>query len=95
MQWVVMVVNPDSQGGVVGGGDYESGMVSKDSVKTFHTRESSADQAAKKLATANPGKQYAVMGIKKIFETAKPVFIEKTVNDHGEIVVVSAPKAAP
>lgn len=93
MQWIVMQVDPEPQPMATINGDYESGLASRDYVKTFHGRESSADSAAKKLATANPGKQYAVMSIKKIYETAKPVFIEKVVNEAGEIVVVPGESA--
>jgi hypothetical protein len=83
-----MKVNPESQGGLVGGGDYEGQLHRDDVVKTFHTREASAVGAAQRAAVKNPGHQYAVMGIIKIFETTKPTFIEKALNDAGEIVVV-------
>lgn len=89
MQWLVMKLNPDGVNEVVGGGDHEIAISSKDFVKTIHQRESSADQAARLLASTNPGKQYAVFSVKKVYETAKPVFIEKVVNDAGELVVVT------
>lgn len=88
MQFIVMQVSPESGGASLGGGENEMSMNSRDYIKSYHLAESSAEGEAKKKATANPGKQYAVMTIKKIFETAKPVFIEKTVNEAGEIVVV-------
>lgn len=86
MQYLVMKVTPDG-GGTVNLG--EVGVGPKDTVKGYYPREAHAIESAKRAATQNPGTQYAVFTIKHIFETGKPVFIEKAVNDAGEIVVVS------
>lgn len=83
-----MKVNPVPQAGVPGGADQEVTLHRDDVIKTFHQSEASAIQGAQKEAIENYGHQYAVMGIVKIFEVAKPVFIEKAINEAGEIVVV-------
>jgi len=46
-----------------------------------------AEEEAKKQAALNPQKQYAVMGIVRVFETAAPTFITKAMNVNGELVL--------
>lgn len=62
-------------------------LTNKDFVKQTYGTQDAAVAKAKEMATLEPGQQFAVMGIVAIFETAKPVFIEKIVNDAGEIVL--------
>jgi hypothetical protein len=69
----------------VGGNVYT--MNRKEVIKTFTNDEKSANLLAQKQATENPGQQFAVFGIVRIYETTKPTFIEKIVNDSGEVVV--------
>lgn len=66
----------------------------KETIKTFTTDQNVAIAAAKDLAMKNPGVQYAVFGIVSIFETTKPTYVEKVVNDAGEIVIKPAAPVA-
>lgn len=65
-----------------------------DFVKGYFTSLTSAKAAAKALAAKHPGEQFAVMGVVAIFETTKPTFVEKILNESGEVVVKPAEKAA-
>lgn len=75
-------------GGVEGIGGHQAQYVDrKDYIKSVFTDLETAKRKATERAIAEPGQQFAVMSIAHIFETGKPVIIEKTLNDAGEIVL--------
>lgn len=88
MKWIVFEITNDPERLAQRG--ESSGATALDRASTikeyFHT-EPNADTCARKKAASNPGKQYAVMGIVKIFETTTPKVLEKVLNERGEIVM--------
>lgn len=88
MQYLVMKIGPETTGNTVNAGPDEFSIRSTDYCKTIHLSEDSAIAAAKEAATKNPGVGYAVFTPKHIYETGKPTFIEKAINDAGEMVLV-------
>jgi len=93
MHWLVVKLNPAIEQENVGL-DYRNLAQRSDVVKDYFRRETSAVMWAQKQATLNPGQQYAVMGVLKIFETTTPTVIEKYIDDRGQILPVSG-KAKP
>lgn len=89
MQWNVQKVGGQAEShGPQGSRDMQVGR--PDWVKGYHTSQASAIAEAKDLAAKHPGSQYAVFGILSIWETTKPAFVEKVLNDAGEVVVKPA-----
>lgn len=88
MQYLVMKIGPETTGHTMGDTTEEYSIRSTDFCKTIHLSEDSAIAAAKAMATKNPGIGYAVFTPKHIYETGKPTFIEKAINDAGEMVLV-------
>ena len=89
MQWTVQKLGARAEShGDQGAHDMVVGRV--DWVKNYYTTQKAAIAAAKAKAAANPGEQFAVMGVISIFETTKPSFVEKVLNDAGEVVVKPA-----
>ncbi len=62
----------------------------KEHVTGYHTTLDSAVGAAKALATLHPGEQYGVFAIHTIIETTQPSFVEKILNENGEVVLKPA-----
>jgi len=54
----------------------------------YYNSEGDAISACERLATQNPLKPYAVMGIVAIRETAQPKVIAKQFTNDGELVIV-------
>lgn len=54
----------------------------------YYNSEADAISACERLATQNPLKPYAVMGIVAIRETAQPTVIAKQFTNDGELVIV-------
>lgn len=92
MQWCVQKLGAalHSHGD---GGSHDVVVERGDYVKGYQTSRKTAETVAKGLAAKNPGVQYAVMGVISIFETTQPSFVEKVVNEAGEIVVKPAATA--
>lgn len=55
-------------------------------IDCYYLDQQSAEQAAKKLAKENPMKQYAVMGVLRVFETTEPKIITKVYSEAGELL---------
>lgn len=58
----------------------------RDPVINFTTVECAAEYA-QEMAEKNPKTLYAVMGILKVYESAKSPVIEKRFNENGELVI--------
>lgn len=85
MLFIVIKLQPDPAERAIG--DIGVAIARKDIPQEYFRNEAEATIKAEELAIQHPQVPYAVMGVLKVIETARPDFIRKKLNGNGELTL--------